>query len=128
MKRLLLVLLAAALIGGIVLYYVNKEKGDEPAEAPAEDPPALTTSPYSGEAGGPFDQRTVMAVVNNHPDARPQTGLADADMVFEFIAEYNITRFLALYQSEYPEEVGPIRSAREYFVKLAAAHDAFFVA
>lgn len=128
MKRWLLVLLAAALLGGIVLYYMNKGNGDEPADRPSEETPQLTTSPYSREAGGPFDKRAVMAVVNNHPDARPQTGLAEADMVFEFIAEYNITRFLALYQSGYPEEVGPIRSAREYFVKLAAAHDAFFVA
>jgi hypothetical protein len=128
MKRWLLVLLAAAVIGGSVLFYLNMKNGSDPVEERAEEVPALTTAPLSGEAGGPFEKRTVAAVINNHPDARPQTGLAEADMVFEFIAEYNITRFLALYQSEFPEEIGPVRSAREYFVKLAAAYDAFFIA
>lgn len=78
--------------------------------------------------GGPFTSRPVLAVINNHPDARPQTGLNEADIVFEFIAEYNVTRFGALYQSTFPEEIGPIRSARDYFVELAVAYDAFFVA
>lgn len=101
---------------------------EEPVESPSlED--ALTIAPYTGEkAVPPTNRRTVMAVINNHPDARPQTGLTEADMVFEMIAEYDITRFLALYQSDFPEKIGPIRSAREYFVELAAASDAFFVA
>lgn len=101
-------------------------------EDPEEQPPvenSLTIAPYTGEkATPPTNRRTVMAVINNHPDARPQTGLGEADMVFEMIAEYDITRFLALYQSDFPETIGPIRSAREYFVELAAASDAFFVA
>ncbi|ANU12280.1 hypothetical protein BBH88_16515 [Planococcus antarcticus DSM 14505] len=117
----LLVLLAFA----AGFWLVMKE---EPAEEPlVED--ALTIAPFTGErAAPPANRRTVMAVINNHPDARPQTGLTDADIVFEVIAEYDITRFLALYQSDFPEKIGPIRSAREYFVEIATAYDAFFVA
>lgn len=97
-------------------------------EEPAE-PDTQAFAPFTGIAeGGPFTSRPVLAVINNHPDARPQTGLNEADIVFEFIAEYNVTRFGALYQSTFPEEIGPIRSARDYFVELAAAYDAFFVA
>ncbi|MBT2572241.1 DUF3048 domain-containing protein [Planococcus sp. ISL-110] len=101
-------------------------------EDPTEQPPveeALTIAPFTGEeAVPPANRRTVMAVINNHPDARPQTGLTEADIVFEMIAEYDITRFVALYQSSFPDTFGPIRSAREYFVELAVAYDAFFVA
>lgn len=119
---IVLVLLAAFAAG---FWVIMKEDPEE--QPPVED--VLTITPYTGEkATLPTNRRTVMAVINNHPDARPQTGLGEADMVFEMIAEYDITRFLALYQSDFPETIGPIRSAREYFVELAAASDAFFVA
>lgn len=89
----------------------------------------LTVAPFTGEQNNSTaSRRPIMAVINNHPDARPQTGLVEADIVFEMIAEYDITRFVALYQSEYPEKIGPIRSAREYFVEIAEAYDAFFIA
>lgn len=119
---IVLVVLAAFAAG---FWVIMKEDPEE--QTPVED--VLTITPYTGEkATLPTNRRTVMAVINNHPDARPQTGLGEADMVFEMIAEYDITRFLALYQSDFPETIGPIRSAREYFVELAAASDAFFVA
>ena len=119
---IVLVVLAAFAAG---FWVIMKEDPEE--QPPVED--VLTITPYTGEkATPPTNRRTVMAVINNHPDARPQTGLGEADMVFEMIAEYDITRFLALYQSDFPETIGPIRSAREYFVELAGASDAFFVA
>ncbi|MDW0117914.1 DUF3048 domain-containing protein [Sporosarcina thermotolerans] len=72
--------------------------------------------------------RPVLATINNHPAARPQSGISQADVVYEFLAEGNMTRFLALFQSELPETVGPIRSARDYFVYLSKGMDAFYVA
>ncbi|MHA6252581.1 DUF3048 domain-containing protein [Oceanobacillus sp. CAU 1775] len=73
------------------------------------------------------DNRTIGVMVNNHPAARPQTGLAEADIVFEILAEGGITRFLALYQSELPELIGPVRSAREYYFEIANDYDAVYV-
>lgn len=73
------------------------------------------------------DQRTVGVMVNNHPAARPQSGLSQADIVFEILAEGGITRFLALFQSEQPEVVGPVRSAREYYFELANGYEALYV-
>src|SRR5690625_4866169 len=72
-------------------------------------------------------QRPVGVMINNHPAARPQSGLSQADIVFEILAEGGITRFLALFQSEQPEIVGPVRSAREYYFELAAGYDALYV-
>ena len=128
----IIVLLLAIGAGGVYWMMQEEEKPEngkeEPAE-PGEEPDSQAFAPFTGiTEGGPYMSRPVLAVINNHPDARPQTGLNEADIVFEFIAEYNITRFAALYQSTFPQEVGPIRSARDYFVNLAAAYDAFFVA
>ncbi|KAB7705260.1 DUF3048 domain-containing protein [Bacillus aerolatus] len=73
-------------------------------------------------------QRATAVVINNHPQARPQTGLTAADVVYEVLTEGNVTRFLAVYQSEQPEKVGPVRSARDYFIELAKGYDSLFVA
>lgn len=73
------------------------------------------------------DERVVAVMVNNHPKARPQSGLSQADIVFEILAESHITRFLALYQSEQPDVVGPVRSAREYYFDLANRYHAIYI-
>lgn len=73
-------------------------------------------------------QRPILVTINNHPLARPQSGISEADIVYEFIAEGNVTRLLAVFQSTLPEQVGPVRSARDYFVHVAKGLDAFYVA
>jgi hypothetical protein len=72
--------------------------------------------------------RAVAVVVNNHPKARPQSGLHKADLVYEVLAEGNVTRLLAIFESEQPENIGPVRSARDYYLDLAKGYDSFFVA
>lgn len=72
--------------------------------------------------------RAVAVVINNHPKARPQSGIEKADIVYELLSEGNVTRFLAIFQSERPERVGPVRSARDYYIELAKGYDSFFVA
>ncbi len=71
--------------------------------------------------------RLPMAVmVENHTDARPQTGLSKADVVYEALAEGGITRFMAIYLQE-ESEIGPVRSARPYYLDWAAEYDAAYV-
>ncbi len=67
-------------------------------------------------------------VINNHTSARPQSGLSQADIVYEVLAEGDVTRFLAIYQSEKPEIIGPVRSARDYYIDLSKGFNSFFVA
>jgi DUF3048 family protein len=55
--------------------------------------------------------------IDNHPDARPQSGLNQADIVFEENVE-QLTRFAAVFQTNAPDPVGPIRSGREQDVQL----------
>lgn len=69
-------------------------------------------------------KRAVTAVmIENSPDARPQSGLAEADVVFEAVAEGGITRFIALYQQSRPSLIGPVRSLRAYYADWAAAFE-----
>lgn len=72
-------------------------------------------------------KRTPMAiVVENHPDARPQSGLNKAAIVYETFAEGGITRFLAIFQDEDAGEIGPVRSARTYSVLWAKSYGALY--
>lgn len=75
-----------------------------------------------------MDNRPILATISNIPAARPQSGLSDADQIYEFLAEGQVTRYAALFQSKVPDQLGPIRSARDYFVQLAVGMDAFYVA
>ncbi|MDR2748662.1 MAG: DUF3048 domain-containing protein [Bifidobacteriaceae bacterium] len=54
----------------------------------------------------------VSVKIENDPDARPQTGLQDADIVWETMIEGGVTRFIAVFNSKMPENVGPVRSLR----------------
>ncbi|ALC92505.1 lipoprotein YerB [Bacillus sp. FJAT-18017] len=74
------------------------------------------------------DGRAFAVMINNFPKARPQSGLHKADIVYEMLAEGEITRFLAVFQSEKPETVGPVRSARDYYLHLAKGLDSIFIA
>lgn len=66
------------------------------------------------------------AMIENSVDARPQSGLADAGVVFEAVAEGGVTRFMALFQDTAPADIGPIRSARPYYVSWATGFDAAY--
>ncbi|MGE5620641.1 MAG: DUF3048 domain-containing protein [Sphingomonadaceae bacterium] len=108
---------------------------------PAPAPAAQSTRPSTGISPSatltpratytpvptPGPAHPLAVVVENFVDARPQSGLAAADIVYEALVEGGITRFLAIYIDGRAEAVGPIRSARHYFAYLAAEHDATFV-
>lgn len=85
-------------------------------------------SPFTGTAVREmYLHKAVMAVVENSPAARPQSGLDEASIVYEFLVEGGITRFLALYWGEIPEKIGPIRSARPYMINVADEYNALLL-
>jgi hypothetical protein len=71
-------------------------------------------------------RRTLSVKIENTPMARPQTGLPRADVVYETVTEGGITRFNCLFQSDIPEEVGPVRSARLSDLSIVPQYDAIF--
>ena len=88
--------------------------------------PKTVPSTLTGLAVAPsVNQRPITAVmIENTPYARPQAGLSQAGVIFEALTEGGITRFMALYQNQLPSNVGPIRSARPYFLDWDLGFDA----
>lgn len=112
--------------GAGLLWWMSKQPGANIASIPNAKIAVKYYSPLSGVqvADEAATKRAVTAVmIENSPDARPQSGLADADVVFEAVAEGGITRFIALYQSSRPTLIGPVRSLRSYYADWAAGFD-----
>jgi hypothetical protein len=101
-----------------------------PARPPADAlPPAEITAALSLPRGSVTD-RPYAVMLDNHPDAYPQTGMQAANIVFEALAEYGITRYMAVFvPGNSPEQrtIGPVRSARPYYVEWAKGMRAVYV-
>lgn len=109
-------LLALAACGGgtpsdVPTRTVAGSVGSVKASPPAPVVPIVW--PLTGIPVEAVDDRPAIGVkIENLPAARPQTGLDQADMVWEEVVEGGITRFVAVFHSQVPEVVGPIRSVR----------------
>ena len=75
-------------------------------------------------------RRPLAVMIENSVDARPQSGLSNADIVYEAVAEGGITRFMAMFYCDATLTgnlmVAPVRSARIYFVNLVSEYDALY--
>jgi hypothetical protein len=93
----------------------------EPAKGAPPAPVVPPRWPLTGMAATEVSARPALAIkVENSTEARPQTGLDQADVVWEQVVEGGISRFVAVYQSQVPAEVGPIRSVRPMDPAIAA--------
>ncbi len=68
------------------------------------------------------EHRPLGVMIENHENSRPQSGLSSADVVYEVVAEGGITRFLALFYCQDAGFVGPVRSARTYFLDFVSEY------
>lgn len=141
--KTLLLLLLSLLTAAAVVTGCSEKPGPLQDDAGRMDdtPPTPTTTaqgveekyyPYAYPLTGlatdeDVQERPIMVMVENQQKARPQTGLGQADLVYEVLAEGEITRFLAVYQSESPDIIGPVRSIRPYFVEIGDGLDALIV-
>ena len=128
----ILLILLILIVVGIVIYWrwqasapVNRVDPDGSGTA-AESTLKIVPSPLTGEpVSEELAKRPVTGVIiENSPAARPQSGLNDAGVMFEAIAEGGITRFLAFYQEAQPNLIGPVRSLRSYFLDWAMGYEA----
>ena len=73
------------------------------------------------------DIRSITVMLASDPEARPISGVSQADMVFEMpVDPTGITRFMAVFQCEKPKEIGSVRSARNDFIPLAAGLETIY--
>lgn len=113
----------------------KEEKGKAPDETndyealvfdqsqPKTEECPLNGAKYSKEQRNWWEgHRPLGIMIENHTEARPQSGLSFADVVYEAVAEGGITRFLAVYYCQDAGIVGPVRSARTYFLDFISEY------
>ncbi len=118
-------ILAIVAFGLLWFFVLRNPTGDNGNHTNADNLPEgeyvlnpLTGVKYVPSEAPWINNRPLAVMVNNFTDARPQSGLISADLVYEIVAEGGITRFLAFFESNTPEKIGPVRSTREYYLVL----------
>lgn len=113
----------------------NKEKiSIEVKEVPSAEAPLQeqASQPLCPLTGLPTEEealalRPIAVMIDNYPSARPQSGLINAEIVYEMPAEGGITRYMAIYHHLDSEKIGPVRSARSYFIDKAMEYNAVYL-
>ncbi len=134
------VLRIAAVLAALALIPATGCKTQEPgvvaqwpnvtSERTVPQPPTPPRWPLTGldaSDASLLERRVVAVKVENSPSARPQWNLQLADVVYESVTEGGITRFNAIFHSQSPEQVGPVRSARLSDIDIVPQYGALFV-
>jgi DUF3048 family protein len=105
-----------------------------PSASPLPSPPpgptsTLVPAPLTGLLVSPAAARRhpIAVMIDDHVGARPQSGFNSAAIVWQAPAEGGIPRYMLVFQDTIPKSVGPIRSAREYFLEWAAEYRSMYV-
>lgn len=127
----IILIIIIVLAGGIFAYKIYKDKGENIIDLGTDinnneekeviEVPVKTVQTYKG------DDRPIAVMIDNHKGALPQGGLNDAYMVYEIIVEGGESRLMALFKGANLEKLGPVRSARHYFLDYALENDAIYV-
>lgn len=137
LRRILVLLLIAAMLLGGCGFIKVREEGSMPPEPSASASPEPTPeetsylcNPLTGEPE-PTDiapDRPFAVMINNMIYAQPQVGVSQADWIYEIEAEGGITRMMGLFTHlQDVQSVGSIRSLRPYYLSLALSYDAIMV-
>ena len=120
---ILVILIIAA--GGTLAYKISKDKENNDTEtevSKVEEPKKeKEVQVFNG------NERPIAIMIDNHSDAWPQAGLNKAYMVYEIVVEGGETRLMALFKGQDLDKIGPVRSARHYFIDYAMENDAIYV-
>lgn len=126
-KALIAILVVLIIVAGAVLAYkITQDKNNK--ETVAEENEVLTAEIEEKKEVQIFNgnDRPIAVMIDNHSGAWPQAGLQKAYMVYEIIVEGGETRLMALFKGADVEKIGPVRSARHYFVDYAMENDAIY--
>ena len=109
------VVAVASLVAGLLVALRHNNQRVRMASGP---PPAgQLRSPFTGEPVNALN-RVLAVKIDNIVSARPQTGLTHADIVYVLPVEGGLSRFMAIFSSDFPRVIGPVRSAREDDIQL----------
>lgn len=125
--KIMIVILVLFILGagGVLAYQITKDKNQQQETAVEEEP---ITAVIEEKEVQIFkgDDRPIAVMIDNHSDAWPQAGLQKAYMVYEIVVEGGETRLMALFKGVEVEKIGPVRSARHYFLDYAMENDAIY--
>jgi hypothetical protein len=96
----------------------------QPTPGPVLVPAPLTGLPVTEVAAL---RHPIAVMIDDHADARPQSGFNAASVVWHAPAEFGIPRYMLIFQDRIPASVGPVRSARQYYIQWAAEVNAMYV-
>lgn len=126
-KIMIIVLVIFILGAGTLLgYQIMKDKENQ--ETTVAEPNDVITAEIEEKKVQIFqgEDRPIAVMIDNHSDAWPQAGLQKAYLVYEIIVEGGETRLMALFKGVDVEKIGPVRSARHYFLDYAMENDAIY--
>jgi hypothetical protein len=103
-----------------------------PADTPTQEPAPEVKQVLCSLTGLPMeanqtDTRPIAVMIDNMSSARPQSGLINADIVYEMPAEGGITRYMAIYHHQNSDKIGPVRSSRSYYLDKSMEFNAVYV-
>ena len=128
--KILLIILVVLVIaaGGILAYKIVQDKNNTSEETSTSEKKVLTAE-LNDKKVQIFNgnERPFAVMIDNHKDAWPQAGLQKAYMVYEIVVEGGETRLMALFKGVDLDKIGPVRSARHYFIDYAMENDAIYV-
>ena len=128
-KILITILIILVIVAGAVLAYKitkDKENNIQPVANEEEEKIIAEVEEKQPQIYKGND-RPIAVMIDNHNLAWPQAGLNQAYMVYEIIVEGGETRLMALFKGVDLEKIGPVRSARHYFIDYAMENDAIYV-
>ncbi len=111
--------------GGVLAYQITRDKNKQQETAVEEEPITAVLEEKEVQIFKGND-RPIAIMIDNHSDAWPQAGLQKAYMVYEIVVEGGETRLMALFKGADVEKIGPVRSARHYFLDYAMENDAIY--
>ena len=128
-KILIVILVILVIIAGVVLAYkITKDKENSVQPVANEEEEKIIAEVEEKEVQiFKGNDRPIAVMIDNHNLAWPQAGLNQAYMVYEIIVEGGETRLMALFKGVDLEKIGPVRSARHYFIDYAMENDAIYV-
>lgn len=144
-KKIILIGLALYIVSTVASYVLFANMGGSIIEAPVPAPsvgkngktvfddslPKTQACPLNGALYSKQQEkwwqqhRPLGIMVENHPEARPQSGMSSSDVIYEAVAEGGITRFLNVFYCQDAEFVGPVRSARTYFLDFISEYGSY---
>ena len=127
-KVLITILVILVIVaGGVLAYKITQSKKEETTVSNEDNILVGTAKEEKKVQIFQGNERPFAVMIDNHKDAWPQAGLQKAYMVYEIVVEGGETRLMALFKGADVDKIGPVRSARHYFIDYAMENDAIYV-